>query len=78
MKVWITSDASDRQSLRNALNNCIDPLKPSSHPAELVNVVTGHVAPDKVNVERALEIGTEQMRDFENLFWKETVSVSDL
>ena len=47
IKVRITSDASDRQSLRNALNNYIDPLQFPLHPTELVNVVTRYVTPYK-------------------------------
>ena len=60
------TDAKDREKLRTKLSTSIDPLQPSSHPDGLVNVVTGRIAPAKVNAPFALEIGQAQMQEFEN------------
>ena len=45
---------------------CIDPVDPDSHPAgALRNVVTGAVAPQDVNIDRAVTLGQEQMEALE-------------
>ena len=59
-------DMEDRLSLRETLKSCIDPLDPDSHPdGKLLNIVTGHIAPDYVNVWNAVSIGQRQMETFE-------------
>ena len=65
MKARIASDGADRQSIQNKLKLCIDPLDPSSHPPTIVNIVSGQVADDTVNVHDAVAIGTKQMQEFE-------------
>ena len=41
----IRSDQKDRNSIRNKLEISIDPLDPTDHPDEIVNIVTGRIAP---------------------------------
>ena len=65
MKTRIVSDGVDRQSIRDKLKLCIDPLDPTSHPPTIVNIVSGQVADDTVNVQDAVVIGTKQMQEFE-------------
>ena len=62
----MTSDASDRQKIKEALQNCIDPLATDNHPPGLMNVVTGLHATDKVNADESIKIGREQMTEFES------------
>ena len=61
----IQTDASDREKIRNKLLTCIDPLNSDSHPHGLVNIVTGCISPDSVNVDNSLAIGLQQMKDYE-------------
>ena len=53
-------------AIRDKLQECINPLDPDDRPKEIVNVVSGKVSPNAVNVDQALEIGQKQMSDFEN------------
>ena len=41
-------------------------LQPDEHPAELINIITGSVCPDVVNVYDATRIGTVQMKEYES------------
>ena len=59
------TDAADRQHIREKLGISIDPLQPNGHPKGLINIVTGKVAPESVNVDRSVQIGTQQMREYE-------------
>ena len=61
----IDSDMLDRDSIRRKLQECIDPMSPDHHPPELVNIVLGKVAQETVNAHRAVEIGSNQMKEFE-------------
>ncbi|XP_078661436.1 uncharacterized protein LOC144905583 [Branchiostoma floridae x Branchiostoma belcheri] len=61
----ITSDAKDRDKIRDKLLTCIDPLDPTGHPAGLINVVTGQIAPETVNAHDAVDIGNDQLVSFE-------------
>ena len=67
----IHSDALDREKLGNTLALFIDPIDPINHPSGIVNVASGLMSPNTVNVDKSLEIGKEQMRDFES-GWPET------
>ena len=67
----IQSDGVDREKLKDRLNTCIDPLQPDSHPPGLINVVTGRLCPDNVNVDDSVNIGTKQMNEYE-LHWPES------
>ena len=62
----IKKDMADRLSLRETLKGCIDPLDPDTHPnGQLINICTGLIAPEHVNVWDAVAIGTKQMEEFE-------------
>ena len=64
-KPRIRSDVQDRQNVKEKLQTCIDPLEPDDHPQELVNIVTGRIAPSSVNVDRSVEIGKAQLASYE-------------
>lgn len=57
------SDTKDRESIRIKLELCIDPLNPSSHPSNTVNIVSGKVADDALNGQDAVSIGTEALKE---------------
>ena len=59
----ITTDASDRQKIKEALHNkyYIDPLAIPTHPRGLWNVVTVLRATDNVNADEYIKTGREQM-----------------
>ena len=64
MPARITSDSQDRKVLREKLAISIDPLS-LEHLEALVNIVTGNVVNHtKVNVDNAVNLGTQQ--SFEN------------
>lgn len=44
----------------------MDPLDPTDHPQNIVNIVSGRIAPSSVNVEKSVEIGKAQMVLFED------------
>lgn len=48
------------------MQTCIHPLDTDDHSEGLVNIQTGQMAPDSVNVEQAVKIGKAQMVSFEN------------
>ena len=54
----MTSDASDRQKIKEALQNYIDTLATDTHPPGLLNIVTGLHATDN---DESIKIGREQM-----------------
>ena len=60
----ITADARDRERIRKKLELCIDPLDPEKHPNEVINVASGQLAAQSVNVDLALELGSEAMNKF--------------
>ena len=51
------ADGADREKLHEKLKTCIDPLQPDSHSNELVNILSGRVAPSVVNVDSSVSIG---------------------
>ena len=61
----IASDANDRGNTQQKLEMCIDPLNSDNHPDGIVNIVTGRIAPDAVNVDNSVAMGKEQMKQFE-------------
>ena len=61
----ILSNAKDRESIRIKLELCIYPLNPSSHPSNIVNIVSDQVADDAVNAQAAVSIGTDAMKEHE-------------
>ena len=63
----IKDDAKDRSSLRAVLSNYIHPLDPKQHPTnDIVNILTGQLSGDNVNVAEALEEGTKSLKNFES------------
>ena len=54
----IKTDQADRQSLRDTLDVCIDPLEYASQPdGALMNIVTGQSAHPDVNADNAVNLG---------------------
>ena len=61
----IKSDAADRNTLEEMLSMYMGPLNPDEHSQGTIqNIVTGQIAPDSVNVENAVAIGTRKMKEF--------------
>ncbi len=50
----MASDAKDKGNMQ--LEMCIDPLNSDNHPDGIVNIVTGRIAPDAVNVDNYVAI----------------------
>ena len=65
MRSRIESDATDRLKIQKCLETCINPLDASNHPNELVNIHSGFIAVESVNVDEAVSVGKEQLRKFE-------------
>ena len=61
----IMSDSVDRMKICDKLGTCIDPFDPEDHPEGLLNIVSGQISPDLVNVDDAVKIGREQMSAYE-------------
>ena len=61
----IDSDKLDRNSIRRKLQECIGPMSPNDHPPEMVNIFLGKIAQETVNVDRAVKLGSNQMKEFE-------------
>ena len=57
----MASDAKDRGNIQHKVEMCIDPLNSDNHPNCIVNIVTGRIAPDAVNVDNSVAMGKEQM-----------------
>ena len=63
----IVANGMDRKALRDTLNLCINTLAPEEPDGgKLINIFTGQLAPDGVNVEEANAIGGDQMKSFRN------------
>ena len=78
LKSRIAADEVDRIKLRNMLNTCVHPLAYADHnPEELINIFSGQISSDKVNVPCAIEIGRNEMITFEESWpdsFHETIS----
>ena len=61
----MASDAKDRGNIQQKLQMCLDHLNSDNHPDGIVNIVTGRIAPDAVNVDNYVAMGKEQMKQFE-------------
>ena len=61
----MTSGAKDRGNIQQKLEMCLDHLNSDNHPDGIVNIVTGRIAPDAVNVDNSVAMGKEQMKPFE-------------
>ena len=55
-KARIEKDKKYRESIRQKLKDCIHPLDSSVHPGELVNVSSGRLSSEKVNVHMTMEL----------------------
>ena len=62
----VRADNEDREKLRTKFQTVINPLDSNEHMDRIINVVTGRVAQDNVNVDKSVEIGLQQMNDFES------------
>ena len=58
---WIKYDENDRQVIKT----CIDPLNTAGQASVLVNIVSGHICLDEVNVHDAVDLGKAQMEEYE-------------
>ena len=63
-KARMDSDKKDREALRTKLSKCIDPLDPDQHPDQIVNIVSGKNGTSAVNVQDAVHVGVDKMKDF--------------
>lgn len=61
----ISANQGDRDWLRRKLDVSINPMDSKKHPANIVNVANGQIAPESVNVDRAVETGAQQMGEVE-------------
>ena len=50
---------------KEKLKLCIDPLNTAGQASALVNIVSGHICPDEVNVHDAVDLGKAQMEEYE-------------
>ena len=61
----IKTDQANRQSLRDTLGVCIDPLEYASQPdGALMNIVTGQNAHPDVNADNAVNLGHRARENF--------------
>ena len=62
----IKADQIDRKKLQDNLEKCIHPLQVDTHKNwnTLVNIYTGEEVGEDVNVNKAVEIGQKQMKEF--------------
>ena len=49
---------ADRKLIKRKLQECIDPMNPEGHPPEVLNIAIGQIAPDNVNEDKAVELGS--------------------
>ena len=61
----IEKDKKDRESIRQKLKDCIHPLDSFVHPGELVNVSSGRLSSEKVNVHTTMELSLKQANEFQ-------------
>ena len=63
----IKNDQVDQTKLKNFLITCIHPLESKSHTlSSLYNIYTGQIAGKTINVNKAVDIGKEQMKSFQS------------
>lgn len=60
----IIEDEKDKEKMRNFLSTCIHPFDNENHPAKIVNIRTGKLSNEDVNVDKCVEIGSEQVKNF--------------
>lgn len=64
-KERVCADQADKEGLQRKLEMCIDPLDPEQHPETIINVAKGMIGPPSVNIDKAIDIGTQQIKEFE-------------
>ena len=57
-------DENDWQVITEKLKTCIDPLYTAGQTFTLVNIVSGHICPNEVNVHDAIDLGKAQMEEY--------------
>ena len=62
---WIKYDEMTGKSLGEKKKLCIDPLNTAGQASALVNIVSGRICPDEVNVHNAVDLGKAQMEEYE-------------
>ena len=62
----IKADSADRNKIRDKLDICIDPLDHSQHPTQIVNIVTGVLCSENVDVDQAVTLGNTKRIEFED------------
>ena len=55
----------DRSKNQKKLSICIDPLNTKDHLSDIINIVSGEICPDTVNVGKAISLGEKQLKDYE-------------
>ena len=61
------TDQADRQSLRDTLDVCLDPLEYTSHPdGAPMNIVTGLIAHPDTNVDNTVSPGQQTIENFKD------------
>lgn len=65
MQSIITFDEKNKEGIRNKLRLFIDPVVPSTHSPNIVNIASGLVLPNTVNVHDVVHIGTQQLNQFQ-------------
>ena len=61
----IKYDENDRHVIMEKLKLCIDPLNTAGQVSALVNIVSGCICPDEINVHDAVDLGKAQMEENE-------------
>ena len=74
MKSRIQADGKDREQIKRKLQSC-SPLNPEDHPSnKIVNIATGMVGDQTINVDNAVSLKVSKMREFESS-WPEGFNV---
>ena len=60
----IASDNTDRKNIEDVREKCMHPFSPTVHKDDIVNIYTGKISNDKVNVDKCVSIGAAQVKDF--------------
>ena len=60
----IIEDVKDREQIRNFLSMCRHPFGSENHAAKFVNIHTGKLLNKDTNVDKCVEIGSEQVKEF--------------
>ena len=85
MTARIKADSVDRNKLRKKLEMCIDPLSIDHHTDCIVNIATGAISSESVNVDKSVSIGEHQLQafkanwpeSFKSSLTKQIVTMSD-